>query len=552
MKHLFIGAAAMALLTGCGGSDGGDGLAKDLAEAGGVAAKSAEDALKDLGKITLRDGDAEDADSALQAMSLGESGAGRVTFADRSIDGAKAAFSDVEIAILGMDSEDGGKITVADMELDGLDMGETGPAFAMLKLSGIEVIPNDPEDAENGSLEIADIQILNPSPELAAWVSSLASGEAPAAFPDADALEFDRVALNGLNFKLNEDDMSVDFGLGAFELGDMSATRLGAARISEIAVSGIGEDGLPFEGSLGSFGLTGVDLGLIEAAQNSAGDEEEMAGAILSELYNNPMDPGFDRMGIDALDIDAGGVKFALPSLDSAVARNEAGQPVRYATAPYTMTLGANAEGGEPGSELAEMLGRIGYEQLELSGEALSDYDPESDVVSFEADRNYITLTDGLSLNFGGKLEGYSAYASSIGNMDMGEMMSGGQPDPDLMQEAISKLTLHNINMTVIDNSLVDRLFNLAAAQSGQEVSQVRSQAVMGINMAPMMAAQAGVDAEIVTELATAVSEFLQEPGTLSSGLAPEEPLSIATLSEMEDPSQINKSMLGFSATHKK
>ena len=179
----------------------------------------------------------------------------------------------------------------------------------------------------------------------------------------------------------------------------------------------------------------------------------------------------------------------------------------------------------------------------------LTDYDPDSDIVSFAADRNFITLKDGLSLKFGGKLEGYAAYASSIGNMDMGEMMGGGQPDPAFLQEALSKLTLHNLNMTVIDDSLVGRLFNLAAAQSGQDVSELRSQAVMGINMAPMMAAQAGVDAEMVTELATAVSEFLQAPGTLSIALAPEDPLSIATLAEMEDPSQLTKSALGFSAT---
>ena len=327
--------------------------------------------MKDLGEITLRNGDAEDAEAALQAMSLGESGAGLVTFSERSVDGAKAVFSDVEIAIPGLDSEDGGKIAVADLELDGLDMAEAGPAFALLKLSGIEVVPNDPEDASNGSLEIADIQILNPSPELATWVSSLAGGEPPAELPGPAALEFDRVALNKLNFKFNEGDETIDLRLGAFELGEMSASRLGAARISDLALSGIAEDGFPFDASLGSFGVTGADLGLIEAAQQNAGDEEEMAAALVSELYNNPMDPGFDRVRIDALDIDAGGVKFALPGLDSAVARNDAGQPVRYVTAPYTMTLLADAEGGEPGSELAEMLGQIGYEQLELSGEAI-------------------------------------------------------------------------------------------------------------------------------------------------------------------------------------
>lgn len=73
----------------------------------------------------------------------------------------------------------------------------------------------------------------------------------------------------------------------------------------------------------------------------------------------------------------------------------------------------------------------------------------------------------------------------------------------------------------------------------------------MMMSMAPMMAQGSGVDMEIVTELATAVSAFITDPGTLTIKLAPDQPLSMETLSAMEDPSMLTKSYLGFSASHK-
>ncbi|MEL6956527.1 MAG: hypothetical protein AAFO88_07795, partial [Pseudomonadota bacterium] len=96
----------------------------------------------------------------------------------------------------------------------------------------------------------------------------------------------------------------------------------------------------------------------------------------------------------------------------------------------------------------------------------------------------------------------------------------------------------------------VDRAFNLYAAQSGEDPTAVRQQAVSMIQLAPMMAAGAGVDMTIVTEFTTAAAAFLQEPGTLTISLDPQEPLSMATFENIQDPSMITKDMLGLSVTH--
>ena len=99
------------------------------------------------------------------------------------------------------------------------------------------------------------------------------------------------------------------------------------------------------------------------------------------------------------------------------------------------------------------------------------------------------------------------------------------------------------------DNSLVDRIFNAVATQNGQDPEQMRQQTAAMVGMAPMMAQESGIDMTIVTELSSAVSSFITDPGTLTIKLSPEEPLSMATISTMEDPSLLTKDYLGFSAT---
>ncbi len=543
MKHLFLSAAAIALLAACGGEDNGD-VSKDIAGAGEAAVKSAENAMEDLGKITLRKGDASEASDALAAMSLDTSGAGRLDFAGSNTDGAGASFDNLTFTVPDEDTS----FTIAEMTFDGLDMTDAGASFAKLSLSGITITPGENEDSQ-GEITIGGMELINPSPALAAWVASLNGQGEPGPFPAGEDLSFDRWNVSDIDMQIEDNGDDVSFSLDSIELGGVNADEMAVAAISGIKLDGMADD-VPFDMKLGSMNLVGANINFLEAMRNNAGDEEEMAAAVMSAMYENPMDPGYDSVIIDDLAFNAGGINFAMPSLNASIERNADGQPVKYVTQPYKMTLRADAEGGEPGSQLAGALGMVGYEALELSGAGVSNYDPETDTISLEAGSNYFKLKDGFEMRLGGEVEGYSAYAKSFAGMDFEDMMDGGEPDEQMMQEAVSKLKLHGFTLQLTDDSMVDRLFNLAAAQSGEDPAQLRTQVIAMTSMAPMMAAESGVDMEIVNDAVTAIQGFMQEPGTLTLSLKPEQPLSMESIAAMEDPSQLTKSYLGFSATH--
>jgi len=553
MKNLFITAAAAAILTACGQNADAPADVEGTVERGGEAAvNSAQRALEDLGNITLRSGDAAEAGEALAAMSLAESGTGRVSFEGSSRDGDGASFSDVTISVPGDDGDenDGAGILIGTLELDGLDMVDGQASFAKMSMDNIRLVPNDPEDAEEGELTVANIEVLNPSPALAAWVASLTGNGAPADFPTGADLAFDAVSLSDMAFNLDDGSDTVALNLSGIQMAGASETGIGLARIEGITLDAAtkGED--PVNLRVGSFAMTGIGEKVMDAFE--AGLESGMSGddpdpsMLMEAIYANPLEPGYDSIELDDIAFEMGGVNFALPSMVSSIERNGDGVAVGSVTPPFSATLSADPEAGKSGNRLATELSKLGYEEIVLKAAGRTRIDTQTDTVIYKAAENYYELQDGFILRFGADMSGISEYTRKLAAMDLDDP----NPDPAMLQDAASELQFSSLTIQFEDNSIVDKAFSYFATQSGEDPAAVRQQITNSLQMAPMMAAGAGVDMTIVTEFTTAASEFLTEPGTLTISLNPEQPLSMATFENMDDPSMITKEMLGLTVTH--
>lgn len=522
MKYLLCGVAAVAVLSGCG--------------------KSTEPADAPLDEVTLRDGDPAEADAVLSAMLLSNSGDGAITYSEKTMDGATATFSDVAIG----DGEEG--ISAGSLVLEGLDMIDGKASFAKMSLSDISL---QADDLEDGSFTVGSFEILNPTPELSAWIADAMDGEEPESFPAAGDIGFAAWSIKDVAMSFSDSDGDGSLSLANFEVRDLADQKAARAVLSDMDFAFTSaEDGTPVNMSLGSLSMSGLDLEFLEAVRQNIDDEEAMAEAIMNKVYDNPMDPGYDRLTMDSLSVEAAGATFKMPSLDASIERNSEGEPVKYVTKPFSMTLDADPDGGEAGAGLAQALSMVGYESVELKGEGEASYDPDQDIVELSAKKNYIELIDGAKISYGAKLAGYSAYSQAAAeSFNFEDLAEGEEPDPMAMQAALSELELYDFELSVKDNSLVDRIFNAVATQNGQDPEQMRQQTAAMVGMAPMMAQESGIDMTIVTELSSAVSSFITDPGTLTIKLSPEEPLSMATISTMEDPSLLTKDYLGFSAT---
>ncbi|QYJ01984.1 hypothetical protein KUV46_06225 [Thalassovita mediterranea] len=522
MKYLLCGVAAISILTACD--------------------QTGVETPEDISEITLREGDAAEAPDVISAMMLTNSGDGMITYASKEVDGATATFSGI-----GLNGMDG--LTADSLVFEGLDMVDGQASFSRMSFSGLSFTA--PEDADTTTMGIGEIELINPSPALSAWVASaLGTGE-PAEFPAVEDISFDAWSVTDVSGEFSGTDGEGTYGVSSLQLRGVEDQRAALAELTGVTFDIIGEDEMNFKGGIDSLSIAGSNLNFLSAIQQNAGDEDAMAAAVMSSMMQNPMDPGYDRITLDNMTFEGEGMSFALASLDAYVERNNDGQPTSYVTEPFTMTLNADADGGEVGAGLAQGLSMLGYDGIEIRGAGRSDYDPESDVLTSDAADNYFELVDGARFSYGGEFIGYSAFNEQlVASMDMENLAEGGEPDPMVMQQALGALEIGNFELRITDDGLVDRVFNVVATQQGQDPAQMRAQVAQMMGMAPLMAQQAGVDPAIATELGTALSSFIQEPKTLTIMLDPEEPISMESVAAMEDPSMLTKGYLGLSASN--
>ncbi|MEE2921235.1 MAG: hypothetical protein VYC38_05685 [Pseudomonadota bacterium] len=539
MKYLLTGVAAIAMLTACGDKD---------KSADTAASEYAVDAAKD---IKVRKGDPATAPQALAAFALDQSTGDRISFADSKLNGDKAVFTDVTLfgGEADEDDEDGMHLSGTDLkakklEFDGLAMVDGQASFSKMVLSDVSFVPNDPEEAAEGSATIGSIELVNPSPALAAWVASAFSSDEPGDLPQGAELSFDLWNVSDVNMKLDEEDGTT----GTFLVDAISVSGLKDRKAAQMALKDLKldmfdpEDDMTVKANLGNIDIRGFDFSVF--GEEGEDLEDSLQSGIMTGLNpKDPANPGYDSISMKDMSFDVSGVNFDMPSLVSKVSHDSQGRAVKVVTEPTKMTL--NTGTGELGEQLSGQLALLGYEKLELTMAGEQSYDPDLDIVTLAANKNYWELKDGFRLDFGAKYEGASAMAAAQAEQDI------DPADPAaMMNEVMAKLTLHSLDLKLDDNGIVDRAFNAYAAQSGEDPQQLRNQTAGMMAMAPMMLGGSGVDMELVTEASTALSSFITDPKTLTISLNPASPLKVSELAEMEDPSALTKSALGFSATN--
>lgn len=529
MKNLLISTvAAVALLTACGGGDDKAGAAGDSVKVGDVTVPG----------LKLVKGDPAKAKDALVALSLDTSGAGRVNFAGSSTDGADATFNDVEIGLEGQDNA----ITSGALTFKGLNMTEAGASFSQMTLTDMSFSP----DGEEAEINVGSLQLTNPSPELAGWVSSLMGQGEPAEFPSFDKISFDGFNMSGLSLDASEIDELSAFKIDAIDVRQLSESGIGAILFDGINVEGM-DDGQPVSFSLGSLGMTGVTETVMaifsQVLEEGAGgaSPDAISQNMASLISANPADPGYDSFTIDSMALDASGLKFDLPNMKATVTRDKQGRATRSTTKPFSFSLAADPL-GEMGAQLAGPLGLMGYETLNMTAASDVKINPDNDTLSSDKVGNFLTLEDGFKLSGGGSMSGVSDFYKKL-------VAAGDNVDDEsVMLDALSSMSLSGMELSFEDNSIIEKGFTLAAAMSGQDVEGMRAQAVAGVAFLPLAAGQAGIDPAIAAEVGGALSKFLNDSGTLTIKLAPKTPITAAAFS---DPSTITKDSLGFTATTK-
>ena len=521
-------------------------------------------ALGACGGTTTGGGNPEDVDAALLQLNLKDSGTGRVEFEDKSVSGADATFknvliktsdfaesdeTDVEASINddGFEVEvstDSADLKISEMTLAGLLLNEAGQAnFERMTLTGIEAVPTD-DTEEDVEATVEKFELVKPMPELAAWLGGVFGTAEKADLPAPDKVQFESMKLT--NFLMAGKDESEDVN---FKIASISAEDVGESKIGSMSIDGFDlafsdtQEGLSGTFKLGKMSLKGGKTDFLKAALNQ--DEDEASEQLLNAVYGNPVDPGFDNFELSDFLFDMAGLKISLPSMSYDITRNKAGEPVKFEVPKFTLDIDVDSEGGDIGAQIAPMLLMVGFEDLQISSEGLSTYDPETDII--ETQKSLLSIKDALTFSTTSKIAGMKELGDVMSNLDT-EAFETGQQDPtQLAMDMYSKLDFHQMEIKLTDEGAINKALMFFAAQQGTEPEQLRQMASGMVAALPMMAANMGIDPALTSEIASAGSKFISEGGTLTLTFAPEEPFKVTSF--MGDPTAITKDRLGFSAT---
>ncbi|MFN4226340.1 MAG: hypothetical protein ACK4HR_08470 [Hyphomonas sp.] len=589
MKYLLTGMIALTLLTACGQKDN---------PAGGGTRASVVYSVSDLPDVKVRKGDAATAGAALEALSLSRSGAGRLTFAGSEVKGDKAVFTDVTLSMpegaleapapSGLSEEelqgifaymdedgdgiadDGSEMTLEDLraemnsvygassgpmvppvikaaklEFDGLGMLEGKANFGLMKLSDITIMPGEGSEDRNTG-KIRSVELVNPSPETAAWVASLFGQGGAASFPEGQALSFDRWAVSGVDFRLDDASGKGAFTLDSMFISDLKEEKAGLVGLSKLNFDFSEAAGSDTKLSLEGFGLRGINYGLFSQALEAGTGMSAGASALTAAIEADPANPGYDVLSLKALKADIIGVSLDMPSLDSAVSRDDQGRATKVVTKPFTVTVAPRDN--PDGEAFAGLLASVGFEKLSFSGQGESLYDPDTDIVTLPKGKNFWQLDQGFKLDFSARYEGTKAIAKMAAQSDA----LAAEPDA-MLGSLMQSLAIHQLEIAYADAGFFNKALNAYATQAGEDPEAVRKSLLLPLTMLPIFAPQAGIDAAVATEFATALSGFIQDPKKLTLTLAPKTPLKAQAFMEAgTDPAKkLTKESLGFSASNK-
>lgn len=230
----------------------------------------------------------------------------------------------------------------------------------------------------------------------------------------------------------------------------------------------------------------------------------------------------------------AGKQVFSMDSMRSALVETNSGETFRSDARIDDLKVDFKSL---PDPNARQMLGIIGYDELELDVDAVGSY--HADEGRIEIDKAQFLFRDMFDLDFDYSISGYTPEVVKELNRVQIEAMEKGnsQVDPAKFIPILSGVKLEDFSLKLTDRSLTGRLLGFQASQMGTTAEQLAAGAPMLLS-----AGMAGLGMPELTQMVSkAVGDFLQQKGALSVEMNPEAPVSVAEIMTVgqSDPKQI-------------
>ncbi len=248
------------------------------------------------------------------------------------------------------------------------------------------------------------------------------------------------------------------------------------------------------------------------------------------------MNQAFDQFLIDNFDLEYDGLSISSQSLQGQSVKTGDVTTITQVMEPLTIRMISDPQSSEV-ETVSDFISKLGYDALTFDMQQKSETNSKTD--QSRIFDSYVTMNDGFVFN----------YAYDV--LGMNAMQSIALSDGDsATANALKALKVNSGALSLTDNSILDRVFKMVAEKQGTSESVLKMQA-KSVLMLASLGAKSKEDGKVITNLAGAIGEFIEESGTLDISLKPETALSLKDMQGLQN-GQTPLSRLGLTASVRK
>lgn len=414
--------------------------------------------------------------------------------------------------------QNGGRIVAQSLTLTGVHEGEDGATFDRIDIEDLILIN------EEERTKIEHFTLSRPSPQLAARLFSILEARTKenalrniAKEIDTQNLSFGAFAVSGVTHNSPTTKASLKtLGWGTAEKAETGVFTLQALRVDhqegdepkvDLSLASVTGTGLDFD-QLGH--LRQMRGGLrIAPIDPTRGDNPLPFGL-------NPARAGFETIGFNALTANIGSLNIDAPGGIGVATETQTDITIHQVLEPTTLTIDAEANRDDIAA-LRKNMDSLGYDKIVLSSQQISRLNRKSGTL--QVLDSYVDMVDGFRVNYAYGVDGLGAIQTAVEN----------KASQSEINALVDQVALSGMQISLTDNSLMERGFAWAAETRGQSESLLKMQA-KSVLMLAGLGAKTQAQGQMISELTGAIGAFIDGGGTLDIVLSPDRPVTLGTL----------------------
>ena len=455
----------------------------------------------------------DEAKQALEELNLLQSSDEGLSWAKSS--GKSGNYSYTDLAA----KSDDGTLTIDKAELYGVHMNGETATFDRADFSNIKIYNED----DDVTVTFDALSLARPTPAMAkSIINSLAN------IKDIDDLglqsdsgekSFGAISMTDTAIKSAELNGKIETLIWSEDKNSGLTDML----LDDINVTFEGRQGESGQLALGEFSATGLRSNLFKGISSPT--------ALLGKFGSTGKN--FDEVKLDDLSFNSSSVSISTEGFAGKATEKGGVTTIKQSSEPFRIMLKDQPKNPQAAQAFA-MVKELGFDELVFQSSQTQIIDSNTDTVTVKD--GVVTMKDGFNLD-------YNYSASGLNQLQKKLKDNGGQND---MNAALSSMTLNGVQFRLEDKSIVDRGLKLAAEFQGTTPDTIKNQIKIASAGASLFAGT-GIEAALMGEMGTALSEFFENGGTLSVVVDPGEPVAMSQLANLKK-SDLTIKELGFSA----